>query len=68
MSTSVLKTLEVHLSFNLVDSSSCTLPWNLGAIVYGLYEIDNLGISVFSSSGLRIPASILMNVVFPVPF
>jgi hypothetical protein len=34
--TSVLKRLELMLSFNLVYKSSYTVPSNLGAIVYGL--------------------------------
>mmetsp|Transcript_55696 Transcript_55696/g.136714 ORF Transcript_55696/g.136714 Transcript_55696/m.136714 type:complete len:299 (-) Transcript_55696:954-1850(-) len=49
-------------------NSCCTLPGNLGVIVCGLCDTRSSGTSIDSSSGFRLPASMRMNVVLPVPF
>mmetsp|Transcript_83199 Transcript_83199/g.138807 ORF Transcript_83199/g.138807 Transcript_83199/m.138807 type:complete len:211 (+) Transcript_83199:194-826(+) len=67
-STSVLNCGCRMASRILVCSSALTVPWNLGEMVWGFTLIISSGMLIFSSSGLIIPASSRMNVVFPVPF
>ena len=68
MITSVRKRGAVQVSRSFRLKRSETRPWNLGEIVYGLYEMFRRGSSSDSSSGLCMPASILIIVVLPVPF
>eukprot|EP01139_Manchomonas_bermudensis_P004965 Amastigsp_a174499_424.p4 type:complete len:121 gc:universal Amastigsp_a174499_424:1491-1129(-) len=66
--TSVWNWGDMYVARIFCARSWATEPLNLGEIFCGLYETLSSGISSSETSGLRSPASMRMNVVFPVPF